>query len=68
MLTRLLTRLLCRFAYVKRLRAAIADLVSVCPRCAGSGILHTPGATIRCLTCAKYRKLIDREVPARAAR
>lgn len=42
------------------LRAALCDAYMQCSRCKGYGTISTPGATLRCPSCARWRLLVER--------
>ena len=50
----------CMRPTIRDLRAALVDAYSYCIRCAGDGVIATPGATLRCPTCRRWRRIVER--------
>lgn len=41
-----------------RLKSALADAIMNCPSCGGRGEMAIPGATVKCMTCAYWRRVL----------
>lgn len=44
---------------LSKLRTALADACNGCIRCHGNGVLQTPGATVRCPNCSRWRGAVE---------